>query len=1780
LKHRLTILSFLLFIIIKSGAQVFPVQATTQLSPPYSLYLADYVESGAERLALNVFLTDPGRPELNVRFRFRIVGQGITIETRPDFIPPPITIQGGVPLRLISTDLADYFNPNTLNFQGITRREYEKTGKLPEGVYQFCFEVLEYNRGAKISNTACAIAWMVLNDPPIINIPQQNEKLKPQLPQNVVFQWTPRHTGSPNSAFTTEYEIKMVEVWPATRNPNDAILTSPPILETTTRNTSFVYGPAETPLEPGRRYAFRIQAKSIAGVEELDLFKNNGYSEVFSFVYGDACNFPSNINAEALGSQRFSLQWDTEFNHTAFTIKYRPVGTTQWYESSSSFNESIISSLKPVTTYEYQVAARCGFFDGVYSPIGKVTTLEEPLQSYSCGVPLETFNLDAAELTGSLKVGDVIKAGDFNVTLTKVTGSNGVFSGEGVITVAYFNRAKVKAEFTNISVNKDLRLVNGFFNVTGAGVEIIPGSVMNLMDDLTQALDLADSALTDFEQSLPGQFDPHSFVADTLVTSAGEITKVYKAEDGSVVIEKSNGTQQTLPSGGGETYAIKDDKGNAYLVDKNGKVHKTSADVATKAANREYNLTLKFTEDPLAKNGFDKKKHDALTNDYEVLENGYDVPWKAVESNATDPVLATVEGTNIDKNKIRFEIGGAVVQAPPVGSTQSTSVIIPGKTDEFVEDLIALYTPDDKSKDQVLGKLKVVSYDKITKEVVLVPVNGAKYPGDISVLTNSLNKIYGQAVVQWSVRQDTEIKVSVGDPFDDGQSGLLSNYTSDMKAVINAYKASMQRDVYYLFLVNNPQTPTALGYMPRNKQSGFIFIDNHGNNYDKLTQTIAHELGHGVFNLQHTFKEFPALTEGSTDNLMDYSNGTKLYKYQWGKMRHSDIVIGLFEEDEDAEALLNLQLTEFDSEADTELITGTVTTDCQGARFISQENKLIDLGALKDQIVTYFFKNEKLVAFKDKNNRTFKYSSIVNTEEIKGALSDVKRKIVSKDEEVLFVCYECIQNDKTIVAEKVQKYNSTETTIIYKKVPEIYKAKIKDVISCAVGNVVVTDYNAATKVFSCKVITEEDCKKLSTGSGEGSGNLFNFAKEELDEAFIKKLFSGADVKFSGKNKDIAHHTLKAILFITNAATIDANKKFIEDYKVPQGYVKLWIHKGDKGWEIRSQLPETVKGIFGLKSIEEAFGVKCPSTGADGKSIYSMEDFNSPLQAAFSSVDYIATAYYELFDALAKGIRSARIPDYAWNCDDTEKYKPVYAYVYKYLTLPLNPLKALLLGVGGEHLAKAVQHDNPQLAEVLRNVSNGNAEFAFLCGVWNGLVETLASVPEIGKYIYGVLSCEGRKDFGKFWDQLSRFEKEDDLGNLECKGTWCAIKTGLAKQFSGTCQIAEMGGEVVFVIVASFIDPAASEALFGKGVSFAIKVIQYCDAFADKFNPATWALRFTANGVKILRKETNKVFGRLIDGDLVAKTVDGQSIRVPMNKVVLEEGIDGGLLARVTENGKETVHKLSDDAFAVVDVLDESLQKAEEELKQQIKKLTATLNANPFANPEFIVAFSKYASLYIGKGVRDFTVFVAKLPVDIKKVVNDHLDSARKQFDEIKNSAVDVTKIQKIGDKYPINAEDFAGKTFSFDLSQNPTLAQRLDTDKKLTVAELAARKAELEKLHIKYPKGIRFTETGFPDFYPYVIKDKHGKPVEMDIETLNPDPIGGGTKGSQLDMNEANRRMKAIDPEWRQPDKTTWHHVENSTKLVLVPTDLHSAVRHTGGRSTYFKDSAIPIDSE
>ena len=98
---------------------------------------------------------------------------------------------------------------------------------------------------------------------------------------------------------------------------------------------------------------------------------------------------------------------------------------------------------------------------------------------------------------------------------------------------------------------------------------------------------------------------------------------------------------------------------------------------------------------------------------------------------------------------------------------------------------------------------------------------------------------------------------------------------------------------------------------------------------------------------------------------------------------------------------------------------------------------------------------------------------------------------------------------------------------------------------------------------------------------------------------------------------------------------------------------------------------------------------------------------------------------------------------------------------------------------------------------------------------------------------------------------------------------------------------------------------------------------------------------------------------------------------------------------------------------------------------------------------------------------------------------------------------------------------------------------------------------DLVRLDKLYPEGVPFTKQGFPDFSSVAAKGRDGKPIKVDIGKLTGD--------SKKDINKAETIFQSLGNSWKAG--FTWHHIENTTSLLRVPTQIHQLVDHTGGMS-------------
>lgn len=142
---------------------------------------------------------------------------------------------------------------------------------------------------------------------------------------------------------------------------------------------------------------------------------------------------------------------------------------------------------------------------------------------------------------------------------------------------------------------------------------------------------------------------------------------------------------------------------------------------------------------------------------------------------------------------------------------------------------------------------------------------------------------------------------------------------------------------------------------------------------------------------------------------------------------------------------------------------------------------------------------------------------------------------------------------------------------------------------------------------------------------------------------------------------------------------------------------------------------------------------------------------------------------------------------------------------------------------------------------------------------------------------------------------------------------------------------------------------------------------------------------------------------------------------------------------------------------------------------------------------------------------------------------------------------------------PKNARVYAGNVYYFNPHLNSGLQARLRKGNGLVNLRGMGNFSydDLVKLDKLYPNGIPFSKEGFPNFSHVAAKGRDGKPLKINIGVLSGD--------SKKDISKAETIFQSLGYHWESG--YTWHHIENTTSLLRVPTPIHQLVDHTGGMS-------------
>ena len=917
---KVLLLTFLLSFLggSKLYAQYYPVHTNVQWPSPQSPYLSDYYSGSRDRLIVNLLNRDLQQPLLFARLRIKIKNTGFLATSREEINYPMLELSANVPTRLTNIDLSPYLQPQNLQINGRLHN-----GQLPTGYTEFSVQVVDYYTGRTLSAWHTGRSYLDVKKPPILNFPEKDAQIGVTEPLYLRFQWMPRHQGLAG----TEYEFVLKELPNNGAAPQSAFAYGNEIYRVRTRNTTLNYTHLDPVLFPNRCYAWQVQAIARDGVDEVGMFENGGYSEINWFYLTDDCQAPTGLRAHSRFA-KVDLSWNKVIGTTGYVVECRPKGkfdNYEWSRTQIAGEHLTLAQLKLGWTYEWRVGTLCTDDHPVFSGVSEFTLSKQNDELLAdCGKEPVRKDL-SQEPNLRIKAGDIVTiGGDYPMTITEVVPlGDGWYSGRGKTRLKTIIDAPVALRFDRLRINVDNFQIDG---TVEASYDEKKGKIANLDDVDDGGKDVKPATIRMREHKL-----------DFTLPDIPQFT--YNPETGEIETTDVDGTPQTIkvdvPENGSYErifpMLVTDSKGNSYQV--SAAEHSTGEgagdNVGSEGKKKRIQLTCErvdrvgdFNPESLSRkygyiefdrgegkyafdNGQEKwyKKSVKVDRFYKPVAKGYIAPWKLVPVGENDVVTAKYEGSkNIDLKKVRFasEPNTAALPAKFNEAEQTWTISLRSVSSGASYDVFAVY------EGVAIGKLRVVSYAKQQHKVTLVPINEVRL--DKTTIEQGLNAIYNPVGVQFSVNVDERMRGNYSWEVNSEKDGLLSTvgksfwgYDKELKEsqeMRNLQKTYQQEagalDGVYLFVLNGAkglegQNKDLLGEMPRKSRFGYIFTAN-GYNTTSLVRTIAHEVGHGIFTLQHTFDaEYGKGTLKETENLLDYKDGTDLAAFQWNVMANPAI---------------------------------------------------------------------------------------------------------------------------------------------------------------------------------------------------------------------------------------------------------------------------------------------------------------------------------------------------------------------------------------------------------------------------------------------------------------------------------------------------------------------------------------------------------------------------------------------------------------------------------------------------------------------------------------------------------------------------------------------------------------------------------------------------------------------------------------------------------------------------------------------------------------------------
>lgn len=1465
-------------------AQYYPVHATVQWPSPQSPYLSDYYSGSRDRLIVTLLNRDLQQPLLFAKLRIKIKSTGFLASSREEGSYPILELNANVPTRLTNIDLAPYLQPQNLQTNGNLRNR-----QLPAGYTEFSVQVIDYYTGRALSDWHSGHSYLDVKKPPLLNFPEKDAQIGITEPLYIRFQWMPRHQGLAG----TEYEFVLKELPDNGAAPQAAFAYGNEIYRIRTRNTTLNYTHLEPILFPNRRYAWQVQAIASDGVDEVGMFENGGFSEINWFYLNDNCQVPTGLKALPRFA-KVELSWNKVIGTTGYVVECRPKTKLNVYEWSSTrvAGEYLtLAQLKPGWTYEWRVGTLCTDDRPVFSDVHEFTLSSQNDELLAdCGKEPVRSDL-SQEPNLRIKAGDIVTiGGDYPMTIIEaVSLGDGWYSGRGKTRLKTIIDAPVALRFDRLRINVDNFQIDG---TVEASYDEKKGKTANLdyVDDGGKDIKPAtirmrehklDFTLPDLPQFA---YNPTTGEIETIDAEGNPQTvKIDVPENASyesifpmLVTDNKGNTYQISP-------AEQNAEGTGNDVENGNKDGKTELDCERVDRVGDFNtetLSSKYGyvrfERGEGKYAFDKgpekwyKKSVKVDRFYKPFAKDYIAPWKLVPTGENDIVTARYDGLkNIDLKKVHFvsEPNSAALPARLNETEQTWTVTLKSVATGASYDVFAVY------EGVVIGKLRVVSYAKQQHKVTLVPINEVRL--DKTAIEQELNAIYNPVGVQFTVNVDERMRDNYSWEVESEKDGLLSTvgksfwgYDKELKEsteMLNLQKSYQQvagtLDGACLFVLNGAtglegQKGGLLGEMPRKSRFGYIFTANSPNT-NSLVRTIAHELGHGIFTLQHTFDaEYGKGTQGTTNNLLDYTEtGKELAAFQWNVMANPAVFTST---DKASKGKLELKTGEyigftpngqvikisgwvkFSRESSSYFISGLELLDGTKYTWVKAANKFVSKEGKEYPLIVNEAVSGKVAIWADSKNPDcytwYKFIEVKNY--TSKDFESIKRRIANDDGQNWYPDLVFGASDDCMAKSKKETQEGIELP------------QIKDITS--------NDINDTT------------------------GGLFD------------------NLYFVGKASDFQADILAEIkqIFKKHEENTFTRKEVSKDISI------IISIDGDDSQEISSlknQKNSYLHLIFTIKNGKVEF-LRMETSDKFGEKLSHICKLikNEPWAAQ-------AIILYEVADLLDKGIEYLKIPESVWSCNNESNVnKKVISYL-------LDTQFPVLIG-----------------NDFIGNKLNEESKFAFVCGLWNGTVDIVQSVPQLVKLLTCALHADCRESASSQWESFKNAVIEDENGNILCHRdeylckAMQMISLALSELVADNCKVAHTVGSVVGPIVVMCIgDVAAGEAVLtrlgsvGSGLKYTIKGLQLCDKVTDITRPI-------AKGIKVstaLVRKAGKLLPEIrIDGNTILHYVgdklhirkwDAETnsyIHTPTDEAKLKDDIAEALTSDVADNVSKLIFR--------------------------------------------------------------------------------------------------------------------------------------------------------------------------------------------------------------------------------------------------------------------------------